>query len=95
MCKRCGRTVLMGAKGRRGAVRCAVRAVVVHSFYGCDSLCCGHTIYGYDCNGRQVYSEFEFTHPYGADHKAWATSLADEHLRGADLDWDECEISDD
>ena len=75
-----------------------VKVVVLHQSYGCDTGCCGHIVTFPD--GEE--SGFEFTHPYGDDHREWATKFAlgvvvqkfgADHT--ADLDWERCEVSDD
>lgn len=83
------------------------RLVVLHAGYGCDTGCCGHII-EYTDNGEQV-GGFEFSHPYRAYKytdraerdaylKEWAEdmirdALGEEHV--ADLDWENCMVSDD
>lgn len=77
-----------------------MRVIVYHSYYGCETGCCGHTV-ELD-NGEE---KFEFDHPVGA----WKDKLAEtprefaerlvretfgeEHVK--DLDWDNCVIIDD
>lgn len=66
---------------------------VYHSNYGCETGCCGHVVELED--GRR---KFEFSHPYGDDHKEYAKNLiaqtfGKEHI--ADLDWNNCEIFED
>jgi hypothetical protein len=63
--------------------------VVLHSGYGCDTGCCGHTV------DMGALSEFNFTHPYGEDPREFAERMVretfgEEHV--ADLDWANCEI---
>jgi hypothetical protein len=70
-----------------------MKVIVYHSFYGCETGCCGHVIELED--GR---SKFEFCHPYGDSTKEFAEELVrdafgEEHVK--DLDWDNCIISDD
>lgn len=94
ICTRCNRPVLGGTPHVEQRGRCVVRAVVVHAERGCDSGCCGHEVVGYDSDGKEVYREFEFDHPYETDRQTWATSLVDQHLRGVPIDWPNCEVSD-
>jgi hypothetical protein len=79
------------------------KVIVFHSFYGCDTGCCGHVV--------QVGDEehFQFAHPWddvydlsGPDReermRKWAEELVrdtfgPEHV--ADLDWENCVIVDD
>jgi hypothetical protein len=68
------------------------RVVVYHSYYGCDTGCCGHVV---ELGDRQV---FDFDHPFGRDPIEFAKDMVqatfgEEHV--ADLDWDACEIVDD
>lgn len=70
-----------------------MRVVVYHSYYGCDTGCCGHTV-ELD-NGK---SDFQFEHPYDKDPLKFAKDLVrrtygKEHV--ADLAWDDCNIIDD
>jgi len=68
------------------------QVIVYHSYAGCDTGCCGHTVELED--GRK---EFEFSHPWSmTDARDWAEGLirekfGEEHV--ADLDWDNCEIN--
>lgn len=69
-----------------------MKVVVYHSFYGCDSGCCGHIV-EFEDESRS----FRFSHP-GEDHRAYAEGLVrevlgDQHV--ADLDWENCFILDD
>ena len=95
-CERCRRPVLFG--GPR-CVDCrketAVRATVEHAYYGCDTGCCGHEVLGFDAEGDEVFRRFDFDHPGCDDPKTWATSLADQYLRGVPLDWENCNVLDD
>ena len=66
---------------------------VYHRGYDCDTGCCGHVV---EVDGNEV-GGFNFMHPYGEDHKAFAEKmisdqLGPEHVK--DLDWESCEISD-
>ena len=74
------------------------RIRVFHSYYGCDTGCCGHVIV---VDGREV-GGFEFGHPRGRDPKEWARAMVERALRGsaclATIDWstlDVSEVSDD
>ena len=71
-----------------------MKYIVYHSSYGCDTGCCGHVVEAEDETGYR----FSFSHPYGDDHLAFARDLVreefgEEHV--ADLDWENCLISDD
>jgi hypothetical protein len=69
------------------------RVVVYHNGYGCDTGCCGHVV---EMDGDREH--FEFAHPYGDDPRKFAEDMVreqygEEHV--ADLDWEDCFISDD
>lgn len=38
-----------------------------HSYYGCDSGCCGYKLVLYDKDGGEVYEKFYFSHPDNDD----------------------------
>ena len=69
------------------------RVVVYHSYYGCETGCCGHTV---ELDGQE---KFLFDHPgRNEDPLTYAKELVEatfgaEHV--ADLDWAGCIISDD
>lgn len=98
-CRRCGRPILSPLGTCENEHRPPVRCAVKHDYYGCNTGCCGHSVYGYDEEGRTVFRRFEFTHPsfLGAEPETrkWAEDLAREHLPGVPLDFDACELSDD
>jgi hypothetical protein len=82
----------------RGRACCMIivmtRIVVSHSFYGCDTGCCGHVV---EVDDERV-GEFQFDHPYGEDPREFAEEMVRETLGAehvADLDWDNCLIVDD
>lgn len=72
--------------------------IVFHSYYGCDTGCCGHTVRLTRDDGTEK-EKFEFDHPgVREDPRAYAEEMVrdafgDEHV--ADLDWDNCVIVDD
>ncbi len=71
-----------------------MKVIVYHSFYGCETGCCGHTVEFEDGS----FSKFIFTHPYEEDPLEFAKELVrdefgEEHVK--DLDWENCHISDD
>lgn len=73
-----------------------MKIVVYHTSYGCDTGCCGHVVENDDEHAMD--RRFHFSHPYGDNHLAFARELVrdeygEEHV--ADLDWDNCLISDD
>lgn len=70
--------------------------VVYHSYYGCDTGCCGHRVDLED--GLESKTFFIFDHPYDKNPLKFAKkmvrdALGEEHV--ADLDWDNCVIIDD
>lgn len=68
---------------------------VYHSYYGCETGCCGHII---RIDDEEVSSSFEFSHPYGDDKRRWAEEFITEHLGAEhvkDLDWENSIVSDD
>lgn len=69
-----------------------MKVIVYHDYFGCDTGCCGHTVEMGD------QSKFDFCHPYSEDHLEFAKRLVEdtfgaEHV--ADLDWENCIISED
>lgn len=47
---------------RRLALKRPAQVYYVHSYYGCDSGCCGHTLFVVDAEGEVLAEEFDFTH---------------------------------
>ena len=73
-----------------------MKIIVYHAYYGCDTGCCGHVVENDD--DVAMDRRFHFSHPYGDKHLKFAQDLVrdeygDEHV--ADLDWDNCHISED
>ncbi len=71
-----------------------MKITVMHTFYGCDTGCCGHVI---EVDGEELAGSFDFSHPYG-DPIQYAKDLITEKMgpeHVADLDWENCEISED
>lgn len=68
------------------------KIIVYHSYYGCDTGCCGHVI---NVDGSEP-SRFEFVHPsINEDLLTWAKALVmkelgPEHVQ--DLDWENCKV---
>lgn len=70
------------------------KAIVFHRGYGCDTGCCGHVV---EIDGEQV-GQFTFDHPYGQDFHEFIRELVEEQAGAehvADIDWDNCLVSDD
>lgn len=91
-------------------VKPGTRVVVLHSYFGCDTGCCGHAVYlcapGQDAeDGDEVPRSFVFGHPYSKgtkltvkDAKQFARGLVECTLGAEhikDLDWEHCEIYED
>lgn len=78
------------------------KVIVYHSYYGCDTGCCGHRVEIINPDAERVYTgngEFKFDHPdQGEDDVTFAIRLVTEEF-GADhvedLDWENCVIYDD
>jgi hypothetical protein len=71
-----------------------MKAVIIHTGFGCDTGCCGHSIKVGD------FQAFEFDHPYGEDTKEWAEQRVREFCEYnkipiAEIDWEASEICDD
>lgn len=67
---------------------------VVHTYYGCDSGCCGHTAMVMDEKDSMVDSEFEFAHMDKETTKEqfWdgiASNLKNEYK--VEVDYSKCE----
>lgn len=68
------------------------KVVVYHSYYGCDTGCCGHIV---ELGGKE---EFFFNHPWGEDFREWAERLVRDAFGAdhvSDLDWDNCVVLED
>jgi hypothetical protein len=75
---------------------------VYHSYYGCDTGCCGHRVEITPADEKRDGEEreaFEFEHPpSGDDLKAWAREFAEEQIRRRwpdcldSIDWDSLDI---
>lgn len=72
-----------------------IKVRVYHSSYGCESGCCGHIV---EIDGDENKSQFDFSHPYSDDKKAFAISLAKEIIADRwpgclkSIDWDSIEF---
>lgn len=69
-----------------------MKVIVYHTYYGCDSGCCGHAV---EMGDRY---QFNFDHPCGEDARAFAERLIAQELGAehiADLDWENCAILED
>ena len=72
-----------------------MKIIVYHSYYGCDTGCCGHTVEIQDDDGKRIKEEFAFDHPSGEDVVEFAKRLikeeyGEDHVK--DLDWEHCII---
>ncbi len=85
----------MGSNPTR-ATKSKMKVIVYHSYYGCETGCCGHTVELEDGT-----SKFYFSHPYSDDalkikefiKELVTDEFGEEHV--SDIDWDNCIISDD
>jgi len=69
------------------------KVIVYHASYGCDTGCCGHVV-----QIGEVRSDFQFDHPYNETPLEFAKRMVTETFGAdhvADLDWENCVISDD
>ena len=67
---------------------------VYHSYYGCDTGCCGHR---FEIGDNDFGSNFSFTHwdPKKETALEYAKGLVEEHLgeaQAATLDWSTAEV---
>ena len=90
-CTRCARPILYPLTDCVAAHRAPVWCAVRHDFYGCDTGCCGHSVYGYDEEGRTVFRKFYFDHP-GLGDAGWAQALAHGALPGVPCVILECNL---
>jgi hypothetical protein len=79
------------------------RVIVYHTGYGCGTGCCGHVV---EVDDKQIGS-FEFGHPWAGkdDFREWAEELVRDACREAgisdveghvaDLDWENCIVTED
>ena len=61
-----------------------MKVKVYHSYYGCDTGCCGHVV---EVGDKE---KFEFTHPYDevvADFNKWALEFAQATVK---REWPQC-----
>ena len=71
-----------------------MKVIVYHTYYGCETGCCGHAV---EFEDGSKY-KFKFTHPYDNDFRKFAEDMirnqfGEEHVK--DLDWENCNIIDD
>ena len=73
------------------------RVIVYHTYYGCDTGCCGHIV-EMDGEPANHYRDFQFTHPHGKSVQDFVRRLVTEKYGAehcADIDWSACEVLDD
>jgi len=59
-----------------------MKILVYHSYYGCDTGCCGHRIEFHPEDDDSGYECFEFGHcPEDVEPKQFARDLAEEYIR--------------
>ena len=70
---------------------------VVHAGYGCDTGCCGHSVYGGNSRHDEVCHRFEFSHPNRCDGDLirWARDIAAQVFPNVRFDEARCEVLDD
>ncbi len=69
-----------------------MKLLILHSYYGCDSGCCGHRVETEDGDPRKF--SFEFHHPSDSDdeaYRAFAVEMVGEE-NIADVDFEHSEI---
>lgn len=83
------------------------KVIVYHSYYGCDTGCCGHTVKivpdGEPIDMDNLSSvkgreEFMFSHPANNKDILYARAIVEKAFGAkhvADLDWDHCLLIDD
>lgn len=70
-----------------------VSCFVAHEYFGCDTGCCGHKIYGLDKNDHEIFSHFEFDHlGEGMTEEEFVQTIVGKHLPGIQVDWKRCDI---
>ena len=74
-----------------------VKAYAVHTYYGCDTGCCGYIAVAEDENLIKCRSKFEFDHNYGPDeqNESWANSFTQQFFPGIPFSWEDCEMVND
>jgi hypothetical protein len=75
-----------------------MKLIVYHSWYGCETGCCGHIVESTENSDHKLLHKFHFDHPSGDDFKKFAEDLVrnqygEKHVK--DLDWENCKIVDD
>ena len=93
VCERCGREHYVPHAVSRPW--CGAYVTVKHDFYGCDTGCCGHSIYLYDENDHEVARAFEFDHLCNETKEEFCRDLSEQHFPGISLRLEECEAVDD
>jgi hypothetical protein len=76
-----------------------MKIIVLHESYGCDTGCCGHTVY---VDG-EMRGNFKFEHPRSYEpymqsvpdfiRELVTEELGEEHVK--DIDWENCVVIDD
>lgn len=71
-----------------------LKIIVVHSYYGCDTGCCGHVVRFDDQR-----LDFSFSHPQkGESHSDFVKRIVTAHCGAehvADIDFEKCVVIDD
>lgn len=76
-----------------------MKVIVYHTYYGCETGCCGHAI---KVDGAEEFKTFDFDHPDARDDREWAIRFARKAVdkkygvdHTFDLDWEHCTVQDD
>ena len=94
-CDHCGRPIksTSGSHNGHGPIE---SVWVSHGSYGCDTGCCGHTVYAADKAGNIIHEEFDFDHPWDIDHDLFVLEHVTElKLPTHKIDWSRIDLSED
>ena len=80
----------------RGIVDSRIAYVTVeHTYYGCETGCCGWIAYAYDSSGTKLHeSSFEFMHSYAdteEEQRREVQEFAELNFPRAPVRWEECD----
>lgn len=91
-CPICGRNIKEQHAPKSSPASNPVTIYYVHSYYGCDTGCCGHSItIEYENGEIDERRNFEFTHD--KESMDYTVSETAHHL-GIPVAWDKCEFRD-
>ena len=95
ICKNCYREITSEPKPYDNTHGQLVKSYVQHESYGCDTGCCGHSVYAEDVNGNRCRSRFEFDHPDKADEKEWGEMIAKQYFLDVSYSHEDSSFSND